>query len=131
MIIRFLENIVETLEKFAGRIEFLVGKMFEGVLNFLESARDWAIRIARRIGDYLVRFFRVIVELLVALVKLSLFYIPSVIFILIGYVQGSSGWYLAGVIWGLLVTGIGLTYSDRNRGSNGRSVESDDTNNIE
>lgn len=113
---RFLNDLVDGIERFGKTIESFFSLLLNGVLNFLESAYRWITDTIKRIREYLVRLFMALANLSVALFKLSLFYIPCLIFIAVYFFTRSGGWIIAAVVWFLFITAIGLTYGRRERG---------------
>ena len=107
--IGFFERFVSSLEDMGKRVEEFFGSFFEGVLTFIEKIQQWIKVTITRIKEYLTRFFRAFGRLLEYSFKLSLFYIPGVILLIVG----SPSTILIGVIYMFLITAIGLTYGKR------------------
>jgi hypothetical protein len=108
---QFLENMVTGLVRFSSAVEKIVSNFFHGLLKFLENTYNWLLNTAKRIADYLLRFFPALGNVLFALVKLCLFYVPSLICVVVYIaIHRHIGWPIAGGVWALFITGVGLTY---------------------
>lgn len=106
----FLEDMLSALERFGNRLENLAARLLEGLLIFLEEAYAKIIQITKRIWDYLLRLGRALYRLMIALTKLSLFYIPSVVLILAFVVTGRLVFFVGSALWFVFITAVGLTY---------------------
>ena len=105
-----LDALVAGIEAFARGVNEAVGRFFTGLVEFVESVYSWCVATIRRIKEYLVRFFTALGNLLWALFKLSLFYVPSILGIIVFWLGGHWGFLVAAIAWGLFITGVGLTY---------------------
>jgi hypothetical protein len=111
---QFLENMVAALTRFANAVERVVSNFFQGLLCFLENTYNWLLNTAKRITDYLCRFFPALGNVIFALVKLSLFYVPSLVCAGVYFsVNNHIGWLIGGGTWALFITGVGLTYGNK------------------
>jgi hypothetical protein len=109
------EDIVAALEGMSKGLQRFWNDFLIAVVEFLEDARKWLAEIARRIADYLSRFFSALFDVLAALAKLALFYIPSVFFTLLAWVMESPWPAFLALAWASAITLIGLTYRKRSR----------------
>lgn len=98
----------------AKALEELVGQFFKALLQFLDDAQLWVHETFERIRDYLTHFLPALAYFAFALVKLSLFYLPTFA-CLVAYfaLYPSIIWVLFGLLWFIFITGIGLTYGKR------------------
>jgi len=106
----FLEAMVVGLSRFAAAVERTATRLFSALVRFFEDAAAWLSRVARAIADYLKRLATALAKAAWALGKLSLFYLPTALCITIAIFGGGGGWLVAGIVWMLFVTGIGLAY---------------------
>ncbi len=72
----FLENMVKALTDFADSVETAVGSFFNGLLECLERIHNWLLTTAQRIWDDLAKLLPALGQVILALTKLSLFYVP-------------------------------------------------------
>lgn len=108
-----MDEFIQALEDAAKEIERFFGLLFTGLLDILERAYQWLVAVANRVGSYLARLFTAIEKLLIALFKLSLFYVPGIIAILVGILGEIVWWLVVGVAWIVLITIIGLVYKKK------------------
>ncbi len=110
-LIRFLTDIVSVLEQFKERLKKGITELLSNFLKLLENIYKWIIQAIETIIDYLRRMFCAILNLSLAFAQLSLFYIPTFIFLCIYFfVHRSKWWLISAVIWSLLITAIGFFY---------------------
>jgi hypothetical protein len=104
-----LNRLVDSIEQYGRRLEEVVGSFFLAFVEFLEKTREWIVDVTTRLKNYLIRLTNAVAHLLWALLKLSLFYLPTIISIVVLFFYPS--WWLIGlaIVWFLFVTGIGLT----------------------
>lgn len=112
---RFLDDMIVALTRFAGAVDRTVSQLLSGLLRFLDAAYNWLAKIAERIANYLARFFPALANVLFALVKLALFYIPALLCFAWYALGGGKGWVIIGMAWAVFITLIGLTYGKRPR----------------
>jgi hypothetical protein len=100
-----LNSFVATLARYTPRVE----SMFKGLLLFTERAQRWVVETTIRVKEYLRTLGKVLGSLCLALLKLSLFYVPSLLLVMF---FGFKHWMplLLALFWALFVTAIGLTY---------------------
>ncbi len=113
-----LGRVIESFMRFVidshRGIENIGGRFFNGLLQFLEDAQDWIHHTFDSIKEYLACFFPALIGLVWSLIKLSLFYMPTIVCLTIYFCTNVSiKWVFAGLIWSLFMTGIGLTYGKR------------------
>jgi hypothetical protein len=122
---KFLDGMVDSLRRFAAAVESIVSRFFSGLLRFLEDTYNWLINTARPIADYLARFFPALANVFFfALIKLSLFYVPSAAFCCWTiFFDGSPIWAIVGIAWAVFITGIGLTYGKKSASSIGKRLQ--------
>lgn len=106
----FLEGVIATIELAGKKLEALASTLLSGLLDFLERALEWIVRVCERIVEYLKKLLPVLGRLISALFKLSLFYLPGVILVIIGLAKNNNTCIVLGVIWVFLITAIGLAY---------------------
>lgn len=113
----FLKNILEFLEDVVSFLREVKNGMVEGVTRFfefivekIEAAYNFIVRMIKSIIDYLTRFFTAVWKLFIVLVQLSLFYIPSLVFVIIWLCTGSGFWLFLCIVWAIAITAIGLFY---------------------
>ena len=112
----FLERILARLRSFAAMLEELASKFLQGVLDFLDACVKYLEKKVRTIIDYLSKLFPALGRIARASVLLSLFYIPSVVAVVVAFSPGYAsrpvgrfiGWLGFAVLWALLITAIGL-----------------------
>lgn len=113
MLNNLLNGIIEGMERLGKKLEHLVSTMLDGLLKFVERMKNWVTQVYSRVVEYLRLFIPALGRLLVVVTKLILFYVPGIILILIGIGTSSITYVIAGVIWILTITAIGLAYGKR------------------
>lgn len=109
-----LEALTHFMVDAAKAVEELVGQFFRALLQFLEDAQQWVHETFERIYDYLTHFLPALAYFAFALVKLSLFYIPTFACLVAHFaIYPSFIWIVLGLLWFIFITGIGLTYGKR------------------
>lgn len=103
------EILLRGLEILSQKLEKLFNYFFEGLLDYLEKVQKWLKNKFNIIKNYLEKLFIVLWKVLINLFKLSLFYIPSIILILIG----NSTTITIAIIYFVIITLIGLTYGKK------------------
>ncbi len=117
-ILDFLENTIKMLERFRKNIENFLSK----VLNFFEETYNWIVRFTINVKNYLIRIFKLIGKTIIAFLKLSLYYVPSLFFIFLFSINGSVIWIIIAVVWFLVITILGIGSRRRNK-NGGRHTE--------
>lgn len=107
---RFLEDFIRTLTLMNARLERLANRFLEALIIFLEIVYRHLADVTRRIVNYLERLMPLMGRLILALLRLAAFYIPSVILLVIFTATQSTVMIIAAVIWAIFITTIGLTY---------------------
>jgi ABC-type proline/glycine betaine transport system permease subunit len=78
---------------------------FDRPLEFIEAVYQWIAKSVKAIIEYLGKLFSALFNLSAALLELSLFYIPSLILLLIYLFINKSAWWIAGsAFWFILIT---------------------------
>jgi hypothetical protein len=112
------EDFATAIEKMAENLQKFCGEFLESIVIFIKDATNWLEETGKIISEYLNRFFIAFSKLLYALGKISLFYLPSLFFLLISIVVKSWFFFLLTVGWAVVVTMIGLTYKKTDRKEN-------------
>jgi hypothetical protein len=103
----------DALQDTHRRLAEAVSDFLEALLEFINAAYIWLSEAATAIWNYLTTLFSQLIELGLALLKVGLFYIPSIAMFTI-YISGSSIlWLFFAVIWFVLITAIALFYKKR------------------
>lgn len=105
---RVSSRLLAGLLRFARTVERIVLQLLSGLLTILDATYKWLVSVARRIVEYLGELIPALWNVLTALLKLGLFYAPSILFIVVRP-GGTEGWAVA-LIWAGFITAIGLTY---------------------
>jgi len=117
-IARGLEAMVEGMSRFAQTLDSIVSRFFQGLVEFFERASRWIVETTIRIKNYLIRLADAIRRCLWALFKLALFYLPTIVSVVVFYFFPHQwGWLAFALFWFLFITGVGLTYGRNRRSS--------------
>ena len=106
----FFQRILDGLKSFAQFCEHLLARFLRGCLEFIEAVRDWLEKTVKAIVEYLSELLPALGRVLYTLFLLSLFYIPSMILIPWGFSSGNEILWIAGIIYALCITAIGLGF---------------------
>ncbi|MGH7496748.1 MAG: hypothetical protein ACREOO_30725 [bacterium] len=98
-----LKDFASTLEQFGNRIQDAFSILWEGLLDGAARLTAAARNFCSRIKDWLAQLWHTLFHLGVALAKLSLFYLPGLLALLLGWVGFAIFWLAA-------ITAIGLLY---------------------
>jgi hypothetical protein len=113
---QFVDSFVAAMEGFGREVESVAARFLEAILRFLDDARRWIERVVRRIIEYAAKFLPALGRLAWSLFKLSLFYFPSLVALILG-VSGPSGiWLFTAIAYAAFITAIGLSYGRSERG---------------
>lgn len=108
-----MDNFIQALENAAKRIQLFFEQMLTGLVDLLERMRQWFAEISKRIRNYLSKLFAATAKLLIALSKLTIPYLPGLIALTLG-IFGTHLWLtVAGAVWIVFITVIGLTYKKK------------------
>lgn len=123
-IARGLEAMIEGVSRFAQTLDSIVSGFFHGLVEFLERASRWIVDTTIRIKNYLIRLIDAIGRCIWALFKLTLFYLPSILSLVVFYLFPHQwGWLAFALFWFLFITGVGLTYGRNRKGSEQKNAE--------
>lgn len=121
---QFADDLIAALEALGKEIEDLVSRVLEAILEFLEDAARWFERVIKRIVEYAERFFPALGKLILAMLKLSLLYTPTLVCLLLAWFTASIGWAVGwvalGIIYAAFITLVGLSYRRSNPTRGGR-----------
>lgn len=112
-LLEFIEDIVSALQDTHRRISEAIGDFLDALLAFISAAYVWLSEVATTIWDYLTTLFSGLLELGIALLKVSLFYIPSVVMFTIYLSTTSMFSLLIAVAWFMMITSIALFYKKK------------------
>ena len=107
-----LDNLVATLERFGKRIQDAFLVLWEALLARIEEFAAVARNFALRIKSFIAQLFHTLSHLMIVLAKLSLFYLPGLLALLLD-------WRGFAIFWLVLVTAMGLLYG---KGRTGESA---------
>jgi hypothetical protein len=111
---RFLDDFIRGIERFGKKIESFVSLLVTGLVEFIEKVYRWLVDITIRIKNYLIRLFTAVRSLAVASFKLMLFYVPSVILLIVSYhFEWATGWIVGAGLWFVFITAVALTCGRR------------------
>jgi hypothetical protein len=117
---KFVDDLVAGMEELGKDLEAVAARFLEAILRFLDDAARWIERVARRIIEYAAKFLPAFGRLLLALLKLSLFYVPAFAALSLGVSRDSGGWIFVALVYAAFVTVIGLSYG-RSGGTKGKN----------
>jgi ABC-type proline/glycine betaine transport system permease subunit len=102
-----LEAMVKGLSNFTQEVEHVLS----GLINAIERAYRWTVDITIRVKKYLIRLIDALVRCICALLKLILFYVPTIVCVIIfANYPNKWGWLIFAILWFLLITAVSLTY---------------------
>jgi hypothetical protein len=111
--LELIRDMVDALQNTHRKLAEAVSDFLEALLEFINAAYIWLSEAATAIWNYLTTLFTQLIELGFALLKVSLFYIPSIAMFTI-YISGNSVlWLFLAIIWFVLITSIALFYKKR------------------
>lgn len=126
----FLNGIVEGMNSLRKRLDCLVATIFSGVIEFIERTKNWLTYIYKRVVNYLIVLLKAIRGLVWVLIKLALIYSPGLISMLFGVVLPSIALGVAGGLWIVTITVIGLCYGKQTpKDTQSSNTESEDNSN--
>ena len=108
-----MDEFIRVLEDAAKGIQRFFEQLLTGFLDILEKTYQWIVTVLNSVGNYLARLFSAIGKLLTALFKLGLFYLPGGVAVLFGTLSEITWVLVAGIIWIVLITVVGLAYRRR------------------
>ena len=112
-LLEFIRDMADALQDTSRRLAEAVSDFLEALLEFINAVYIWLSEAATAIWNYLTTLFSQLIELGLALFKVSLFYIPSIAAFTI-YLSGNSIlWLFFAIIWFVLITSIALFYKKR------------------
>jgi hypothetical protein len=100
----------DALQDTSRRLAEAVSDFLEALLEFINAVYIWLSEAATAIWNYLTTLFSQLIELGLALFKVSLFYIPSIAAFTIYFSGNSILWLFFAIIWFVLITSIALFY---------------------
>jgi len=89
-LLEFMRDMADALQDTSRRLAEAVSDFLEALLELINAVYIWLSEAATAIWNYLTTLFSQLIELGLALFKVSLFYIPSIAAFTIYYFSGNS-----------------------------------------
>ncbi|MDC0833614.1 hypothetical protein POG22_11450 [Geitlerinema sp. CS-897] len=102
-LLEFTQDMTNALKNAQRTISEAANDFLIALLEFLRDARIWLSEVAVEIREYLTTLFSYLFDLGISLVKVSLFYIPSIATLIIYAAGNSILWIVFASLWFILV----------------------------
>ena len=110
-----MDRIIKGLETASQKLTHFFDHLLSGLLELIEKTQQWLTATAKKIANYLITFIISLAKLFIALIKVGLFYIPSILFILLSIIYHNIYILALGLFWSFFITLIAITYGNTNK----------------
>jgi hypothetical protein len=107
---KFFIGVLNGLQHFASFGENLLNRFLNGCLEFVDATSIWLKNTIDAIILYLSELLPLLGAVLKSFFLLSLFYIPSILMVPIGFWKQNTWVWVLGVVWAIAITAIGLGF---------------------